>query len=320
MKYEQLEGISKNASRLVYGTASAAVMGSDFEKAADVLDLAWECGFTVIDSAYAYGNAEENLGRWMTKRGNRDQIIIIDKGCNPGMVGSEDRMSAELIREQNRKSLERLQTDHIDFYVLHRDEPLYPVEKVIDVLNEMKANGNIRRFGVSNWTLDRIEAGNSYAAENHMEGFTALSPAYSLADLIGDPWGRSITISGEKNLKRKEYYLNSGFPIFTYSSLARGFLSGKFRTDGNSSIEACLSAGTIEEYDYPVNRRRLAAAERIAAKKGCTVSQIALCWLLAESRWIFPIVGPSSEKHMKDNIAALDLELSETERNELHAK
>lgn len=303
----------KKYSRLVYGTGNNAVMGEDEGAAADCLDLAWENGFTIYDTAYAYGNAEKNIGRWISLRGRREEMILFDKGCNPGQKGSEDKMSPELIRMQNEQSLDRLQTDYVDFYVLHRDEPEYPVEKIIDVLNELKGEGKIRRFGVSNWSFRRLQEANQYAKSNGLEGFSVYSPAYSLAELSGDPWGRSVTLSGRQNAEARKWCQENNMPIFPYSSLARGFLSGKFRTDGEKPIEECLWWAPIEEYDTRENRERLKRAEKMADEKSVTVSQIALAWLLHQPLAIYPIVSPSSDAHMKENCGALDVFLTKEE-------
>ena len=101
--------------------------------------------------------------------------------------------------------------------------------------------------------------------------------------------------------------------VFPYSALARGFLSGKYRTDGQKTIEECLGWGTIAEYDCPKNRKRLQRAEQLADRKGYTVSQICLAWLLAQDMQLFPIVSPTKESHVKDNAEALRIVLTPEE-------
>lgn len=102
-------------------------------------------------------------------------------------------------------------------------------------------------------------------------------------------------------------------PVFCYSSLGRGYLSGKFRTDQKKPIETCIGKGAILEYDAPENRARLARAEKLAAEKGCAVSTVCLAWLLHQPLEIFPIVAPSSQEHIQENIAAMELPLSDKE-------
>ena len=188
-----------------------------------------------------------------------------------------------------------------------------PVDEIVDELNKLKQEGKILRFGGSNWTLERTLAANAYAQARGLEGFTAASPAYSLAEYMRDPWGGSVALSGAAQAPFRAWLRETQLPVFCYSSLGRGYLSGKFRTDGGQPIEACVGKGSIMEYDAPVNRARLARAEKLAGEKGCSVSQICLQWLLRQPLNLFPIVAPSSEAHIRDNAAALDLELTDRE-------
>lgn len=312
MQYATLTSINKRVSRLVYGTNSA-VCSPDPEIVFDCLDKAWAHGFTVFDTANAYGRSEENIGLWMDKRGLRDQVVLLDKGCNPGMHGSPDIMSPQLLYDQTAESCRRLRTDYLDLYVLHRDDPTHPVGPIIDTLNDLKARGVIHRFGASNWTRERIAEANAYAAEHDMEGFTAVSPAFNLAEIVEDPWGGSVSLCGASHRADREWYLTNNIPVLPYSSLGRGFFSGKFRTDGSAPIEQCISQGSIWEYDCPVNRRRLSAAEAVARSRGASVSQIAIAWLMSQPLEVFPIVSPSTEAHMTENIGGLHLELTPEE-------
>ena len=313
MKYNTLGGIDKPLSKLVFGTGNDKISGTDTNIAYNCLDLAYENGFTVFDSAHIYGNAEENLGNWLELRGLRDKIVIIDKGCNPGMIGSNDVLSPDTIRSQVTTSLERLHTDYIDIYILHRDDNTKGVGPIVEVLNELKSQGKINKFGGSNWTWNRVKEANDYALEHGLEGFSVASPCYNLAEYVNDPWGGSVSISGSSNKVARDWFLEQNMPIFNYSSLARGFLSGKFRTDSNKPIEECLWWGPIKEYYSSSNIEKLKRAEQLASEKNCSVSQICLAWLFAQPLLLFPIISPSSVEHMEDNINALDIHLSQNE-------
>ena len=313
MQYRKLEGIDQKLSVLIYGTPWTACRKDMRDEAYCSYDHAWEAGFRAFDTANSYGDGEETLGAWLHSRGIRGEAVIIDKGCNPGQNGSTDTMSAETIRNQVEKSLVRLQTDHVDFYLLHRDDPKVPVDEIIDVLNEKQREGKIRRFGVSNWSLRRVLAAEEYAVKHHLTPFTAFSPAYSLAEYLHDPWGGSISISGEKNKAYRDWLEHTQFPVFCYSSLGRGYLSGKFRTDGDEPIEKCLPRGPIMEYDGPVNRERLRRAESLAKEKGTTVPKICLAWLLRQPQQIFPLVAPTSEAHIRDTAGVFETELTDGE-------
>ena len=313
MRYKYLPGIDKPLSALTYGTPHTATNVKTRADAFLSYDLAWEAGFRTFDTAHSYGAGEETLGAWLTSRKHRHEAVILDKGCNPGQNGSADIFSGRTVREQVEESLRRLQTDHVELYILHRDDASVPVDEIVEELNKLKQEGKLIRFGGSNWTMARVKAADAYAQAHGLEGFTAVSPAYSLAEYIRDPWGGSVALSGDGQQPFRAWLAETQLPVFCYSSLGRGYLSGKFRTDGDQPIEACIGKGSIMEYDAPVNRARLARAEKLALEKKTTVSQVCLSWLLRQPLNIFPIVAPSSEAHIRDNAAALDLELTDCE-------
>ena len=132
MKYRKLEGIDRQLSVLVYGTPWTATRSDERENAFKSYDYAWDAGFRAFDTAHSYGVGEETFGLWLKSRGCRNEAVIIDKGCNPGQNGSPDDFSAATIREQLEESLRRLQTDHVEFYLLHRDDPKTPVSEMRD--------------------------------------------------------------------------------------------------------------------------------------------------------------------------------------------
>ena len=313
MKYRRIAGIDKPLSVLTYGTPGTATRRETREEAFRSYDLVWEAGFRTFDTAHSYGLGEETLGAWLAFRHLRDEAVILDKGCNPGQGGSTDVFSAHTIREQTEESLRRLKTDHVELYILHRDDPTVPPDEIIEELNRLHREGKILRFGGSNWTLDRLLTANAYAEKHDLEPFSAVSPAYSLAEYMHDPWGGSVALSGALQEPYRQWLRETGTPVFCYSSLGRGYLSGKFRTGGTVPIEDCIGKGSILEYDSPENRARLARAEKLAAEKGCAVSTVCLAWLLRQPMNLFPIVAPSSREHIRENTAALDLNLSEAE-------
>lgn len=317
MLYEKLEGISVPLSKLIFGTTRKMIT-DDPGEAAECLDIAWEVGFRTFDTAHSYGTSEQNIGAWIAKRGNRGEMVIMDKGCNPGQAGSADVFSGKTIREQLNMSLDRLQTDYVDIYALHRDDESQPVEEIVETLNALKEEGKIRRFGGSNWKMYRIQQANKYAAEHGLSGFSVLSPAYSLADYVHDPWGGSVSLSGEENKEYREWLAENQMPVLNYSALGRGFLSGRFHSANEKNIGQYLGEGTIKEYYGAANMIRLKRAEELAEKKDATVSQICLAWLFAQEMNLFPLVAPSTEAHMKETVGAFDIRLSAEECRWLH--
>ena len=311
MEYKLVDNIK--VSRLIYGTGNMKITGSNREEAVECLEMAYQAGFRTFDSAYSYGEAEKNIGYWLDKYGHREDITIIDKGCNPGQLGSDDIFSAETIKSQMTQSLERMNVKYVDFYLLHRDDAGKPVDEVIETLNECMEYGRIKSFGVSNWSMDRIIEANEYSYKHNLKKIAAVSPCYSLAKFENDPWGGSITISGDANKEFRKWLEKEQYAIFNYSALGRGFLSGKFKTYEDKKIEECLWWAPIKEYYSEENVRRLSLAEKVAKESGYTVSQISLAWLFNKKLNLFPIVSPGSRKHMEELISSIDINISEYE-------
>lgn len=313
MIYSKIEQIKNPLSRLVYGTPGIAIEELS-DHAIECYDMAYEMGFRVFDTAYSYGYGEKNLGRWLTKSGHREDVTILDKGCNPcTKYMKPDVFCAETIRQQVSESLERLQTDHVELYLLHRDDPNKPVDEIVEVLNELQEEGKIGQFGGSNWTLERTIKANEYAKKHGLKGFTVCSPNYTYMRLIRDPWGGSVTLTGEKNQKFREWLIQNQMPVFPYSSLARGFLSGRYHSDNRKPVEECLADAPILEYYAPENVERLRRAEQVAAELSVSVSQIGIAWLMKQKMNLFPLVSPSGEKHLQDVVNGLHVDLSETQ-------
>lgn len=319
MLFDKLNGIDKEASRLVYGTTSSANQGN-LEKAFEEYEIAYENGFRIFDTANSYGKGEETLGKWLEQSGHREDVILLDKGCNPtANYMIPDDFSGDTIRSQMKLSLERLRTEYTDLYMLHRDDPAKPLEEIVDTLNELREEGKIKRFGGSNWTMDRIKAANAYAEAHGLEGFSVCGPNYTYVLMNGDPWGGSVTLAGNENQAFRDYLKDTQMPVFNYSAIARGYLSGKFVSDPRVPIEQCLSEVPIMEYHSPANVIRLARMEKIAAEYQATVPQIAIAWLMAQPMNLYPLVAPTGEKHVKEIVKALEIQLTEEQMRFLDA-
>ncbi len=309
MDYIHLKQLSVPVSRMIYGTGIQILMDGD--DADDLLDQVIACGITTFDTARSYRESEAGLGRWIKKRQNRSKINILTKGCNPDMTGL--KFTPESLRGELTQSLRALQTDCIDLYCLHRDAPGVDVGVFIETLNQFQQEGKIRAFGASNWSYLRMKAANEYAAKHGMDGFSFVSSAWSLPVVVGYPWGGSVHLSGPENADARAWFKDSGIPVFPYSSFARGFFSGKYRTDMPCDISDVLPSWTCEEYVCPENMERLKRAEMLAAKKGVTVSQINLAWVIAQPFICCPIFGPSTINHLIDNLKGLELSLTHDE-------
>lgn len=284
------------------------------EDSFEILDKAYEYGINTFDTAENYGKSETVLGRWINSRGVRDSTVIITKGCHP--YGT-DRLTEKDLRHDLEQSLERLGTNRIDVYLLHRDVLDVPVGPIVEILNDYHSAGTIGAFGGSNWSRERIAEANEYAAAHSLIPFSVSSPGFSLAVQYKDPWGGSagcLSISGNEHKKDREWYAKNNMPLFAYSSLAHGFLSGRIKSTEAALAEKLLAEAARVSYSYEENYSRLARAEKLASEKRCTVSQIALAYLLNQrSLKVFPVVTATKETHLTDNIGALSIDLSEKE-------
>ncbi len=312
MEYLKINGLEKKVSRMVYGCTTEVMMQG--EDAGELLDAIYALGINAFDTAENYGLSEVSLGNWMEQRQNREEIVVITKGCHP--YDGVDRLTPEYLRQDIEQSFKRLKTDYIDVYLLHRDVEGIDVGPIVEILNEYHKAGKLRAFGGSNWTHERIEEANRYAKEHGLVPFTASSPNYGLCRQVNDPWGGSagcITITGDENKEARRWYEENGVAVLAYSSLGRGLFSGKIRSDEMEKAKAMMEPGAVHAYCQPENFERLARAEQLAEKKNCTVSQIALAWILKQKVNAFPIVSASTGERMKKNVEAFDVVLTEEE-------
>lgn len=312
MIYKNIDGIALPVSRIVFGTATPPMIAG--EDAMELLDTVFAGGVNCFDTARRYGMAEKSLGDWIAKRGNRDKLVIVDKGAHPLPDTTVPRVTPAAIEADLARSLDLLQTDYVDIYMLHRDDPTQPVGPIMEALNDLRERGKIRLLGVSNWTTGRIEAANEYAYEHDLESFTVSSPNYGLAEQVLDPWGGGcVSISGPNEAGNRRWYQDSGMEIFAYATLAHGLFSGKIRSDQLSHVADYLDEFAIRGYCCRDNYERLRRTEQIAQKHNCTVAQAALAWVLAQPLQVFAEVSASTPQRFASNLEALNIQLNETE-------
>ena len=311
MKYGTVTGVKKDISRLVQGTVMLSPEHQDEDFA--LLDAIYELGCNTFDTAHGYGRGqcERSLGAWIQARGLREKVVILDKGAHP--YDGVTRVKPEYITSDLHESLERLGTDYIDLYILHRDDPEVPVGEIVDVLNEHHQAGRIHAFGGSNWTYQRIREANEYAQKNLLTPFVASSPQFSLVEMVKEPWGGCLSIGGNQGKEAREWYQEQQMPLFTWSSLAGGFLTGKFTRDNLNSFDNGLDESTIHAYAYEENFQRLDHLRQLAEEKDVSLPRLALAYCLSYPLVIFQLVGCRSGEEFADNKKALDIELTAEE-------
>jgi len=292
MRYSRIPGVDKDISRVVMGSLAFR----DFRFASLMCDDFFELGGNCFDTAKRYGDAEGLLGQWVQSRDVREEVVLITKGahtpnCYP------DSVTEELF-----ESLERLRTEYVDIYFLHRDNPDVPVGEFIDVLNEHKDAGRIKVFGGSNWTIERIEEANAYAARYGKAGFTTLSNNLSLARMVEAPWDGCLAASDPDS---HSWLHDQQMPLFPWSSQARGFFA-----DGRADPEDRSDAELARCWYSDGNFERLERAKSIAKETDATTTSVALGYVLHQTFPTFPIIGPLSPHETWTSLAALDVELT----------
>jgi len=311
MIYGNVPGIDRPVSRLVQGTMM--MNPNDHDAAFAIMDAFFEAGGNIFDTAHVYGNgaSERVLGRWLKERGLRDEIIILGKGAHP--TQDRNRVTSFDIAADIHDSLARMQVEYIDLYLLHRDDPEQPVGAIVEALNEQHAAGRIGAFGGSNWTTDRIQVANEYAAAHGLRPFVASSPNFSLAEQAVPPWPGCVSISGPGQAAARQWYLENGVSLFTWSSLAGGFFSGRFERDNLDSFEDGYDQLCVKVYGQEENFKRLDRVRELAAKKNASVPQIAMAYVLAQPQGIFALVGSRNAAEVETNVAATSVQLSQEE-------
>ena len=316
--YTHIPGLDKPVSRIFFGTAIRPMQSG--RDANGLLDAVLALGINAFDCARGYGLAERSLGKWIRERNNRERIVLLTKCGNVNLKG-EVCVNRKVILSELSKSLKTLGVDDIDIYLLHRDDPRTPVAEIVDTLNECKKAGKIRVFGVSNWTHERIAEANAYAASQGLEGFSVSSPNFGLAHQVCDPWGGGcVTVTGAENKDARQWYTDNQMPLIAYSSLARGFFSGKFKAFDYEGAKRVLDVPGQKGYLCEENMQRLKNAELLAEKHHTTVTDIALRYLYGSGMNVFAIMSTTNPKRLPGNVAAANHPLSEEETAFLECK
>jgi aryl-alcohol dehydrogenase-like predicted oxidoreductase len=311
MNYGQVPGLDKQISRLVQGTVM--VNGVDTKKEFALLDGIFELGCTTFDTAHVYGNGanERAVGQWVRDNNLREKVVIIAKGAHHN--ADRKRVTPHDISADIYDSLARFKFEYLDLYILHRDDLSVPVGPIVEVLNEHQKAGRIRAFGGSNWSHQRIDEVNRYALEHGLTPFAVSSPNLSLADQVQEPWEGCVSIGGPKGKDSRGYYQQHQTPLFTWSSLAGGFFSGRFRRDNLETFTEYLDKLCVTSYCYEDNFKRLDRAEDLAKKKGLTLPQIAFAYVMNQPLNIFALVGCQTPQEFKANMEAATIKLTPDE-------
>ena len=280
-----------------YGDADEAESVRTIHRALDL-------GITFLDTAdmYGVGRNEELVGRAI--QGRRDEVVLATKfGNMRGESGEFLGISGrpEYVRQACDASLKRLGVDHIDLYYQHRVDPNTPIEDTVGAMAELVQAGKVRYLGLSEASAATIRRADA------VHPITALQTEYSL--WTRDPEAEILPTCRD---------LGVGF--VPYSPLGRGFLSGQFKTpDDFEPGDFRRHNPRFQGENFGRNLELVQAVQDLAAQKGCTPSQLALAWLLAQGQDIVPIPGTKRVKYLEDNAGAMHVRLSDAELAQLDA-
>ena len=301
MRRISISNIGKKVSVIALGTDGFGVNRS-VEASEALMDAYVAAGGNVIDSARMYGDGvcERVVGDWMKKRGNRGELVLSTKGGFP--LNGVSRLGRDSLMSDLNASMEALQTDFIDIWWLHRDEPARPVSDIMETLNEMIAAGKVGCVGASNWSAERIREANAYAAAHGLRGFAGDQPQWSLARQVVNP-DPTLQIMGDDL-----YHLHreTGMLCMPFSAQAKGYFA-KLLGGGAET----LSAKAKDRFHFPEN---IVAAERLAMlcqEYACAPAAMSLAWLTNQPFPTVPIISARDEKQLLESLAAGDILLSD---------
>lgn len=304
------------------------VLGTDYfgttvgeKDAFRLMDIYADAGGNCLDTARMYacwlpngeGASEMTVGNWIRSRKCRDRIILSTKGGHPPIDNMAcGRLSRKELEYDLDKSLITLGTDYIDIYWLHRDDESRPTEDILDTLTRFAAAGKIRAAACSNWKTARIEEANGNAGAYGLVPFCASQILWSLAvttpELQGDP---TLVCMDESEYS---WYLENKFPVFAYSSQAKGFFA-KALTEG---IEA-LSQKAVARFVSPDNIARLERVKEYSGMTGLTPTAVTLGYVTCNRVPAAAIVGCKNEKQMLDTLTAADVDIPAADADRLFA-
>ncbi|MXO65689.1 aldo/keto reductase [Altericroceibacterium endophyticum] len=282
--------------------------GLDQDASTSLVKQAVDAGINFIDTANVYSNgiSERMTGQALQDLGiARQDVVIATKAMGPMGQGVNDRGTSRYhLLAQIDASLERMQLDHVDLYQLHGWDPATPVEEMLRGLEDIVRSGRARYIGVSNWAAWQIMKALGISDKREWERFASLQAYYSIA-------GRDLEREIVPMLQ------SEGLGLMVWSPLAGGFLSGKYSRDGDDE-------GRRANFDFPpIDKEKgfdaIDAMRDIAGETGATIPQIALAWLLKKPVVTSVIIGAKRADQLADNLASVDVELSDSHMERLDA-
>jgi aryl-alcohol dehydrogenase-like predicted oxidoreductase len=268
-----------------------------------VLDAYTQAGGNFVDTADVYsawvpgnegGESETVIGKWLKERGNRSDVIIATKvSQHPeyrGLTGANIKAAADA-------SLRRLDTDYIDLYYTHYDQPEVPVDEIIGALDELVKAGKVRAIAASNISAERLQESLDFSDRENLARYVALQPHYNLVSR--DTYEGAL----------QDVASRAGLAAVPYYALASGFLTGKYRP--GTTVDSARAEGAAKHLETERGRRVLTALDEVAQARGVQIPTVALAWLAAQPTVAAPIASARTVEQLPALLAVADVTLTD---------
>jgi aryl-alcohol dehydrogenase-like predicted oxidoreductase len=268
-----------------------------------LLDAFVEAGLNLIDTADVYsrwasgnsgGESEELIGRWLKRTGKRHKVVIATK-VGMEMGPTRKGLSRSHILGSVEDSLRRLNTDYIDLYQSHTDDAETPIEETLETYAKLIEQGKVRSIGASNFTPDRLSKSVAISRESGYPSYCCLQPLYNLYE------------RSDYEARLEPVCVKEGLAVISYFSLARGFLTGKYRSEAD--LKKSPRGAGIKKYLDERGSRILDALDTVASQHHSTPARVSLAWLIARPSITAPIASATTLEQMRDLIEATRLDL-----------
>ncbi|MDI1226861.1 MAG: aldo/keto reductase [bacterium] len=280
----------------------------------DILDAFTGAGFDFVDTADVYtrwiegnkgGESETIIGNWFARSGKRKSVVLATK-CGMDMGADGKGLSKAHIMKSVEGSLTRLKTDYIDLYQSHADDETVPQDETLAAYDTLVKSGKVRAIGASNFTAARLDSAVAVAKQNGLPVYASLQPEYNLYDR--EKFEAELAGVCQKH----------GIGVIGYYSLARGFLSGKYRTEAD--LGKSPRGGSVQKnYFNDRGWRILKALDEVAAETGANQTQVSIAWLIAQPLVTAPIASATSLVQLEDLMKAAQLKLDDKALAKLNA-
>ena len=277
-----------------------------------LLDVLYEKGLTFIDTANNYshwaegnsgGESEAIIGKWLKQSHKRDKMVIATK-VGGQLKGVERGLSPKDIKTNLEASLKRLNTDYVDIYFAHHDDPLCEQHLTMHAFNDCVVQGKVSYLGASNFSAQRVLSANKISFSNGWHAYSVLQPLYNLYDREKFE-SEYLSMVKEQNMA-----------VMSYFPLASGFLSGKYHQE--EDLVGNQRASMLSRFFTPRGKQILKALSQVAKRYGCSMAEVAIAWQFTREGITLPIVSVTSKQQLQSLIDACSLVLDATDLEELN--